>query len=112
MYKSPIEIVEKQMRMEFDDCIWKTIQDYAVSVDKDELLKALHYDRDQYDKGYQDGYRAGRETIVHCYDCKYCKVIRDTSVGAATWHCKRAYGMPDVDPEDYCSKGERREQNA
>lgn len=28
----------------------------VADVDKDELLKALRYDRNQYDKGYQDGY--------------------------------------------------------
>lgn len=59
MYKSPIDIIEKQMRMEFDDGIWKTVQDYAVSVDKEELIKALRYDRDQYDKGYAEGYKDG-----------------------------------------------------
>ena len=108
MYKSPIEIFTEEIQYHFDNNIVEAVQKYDIQVDKEELLKALIYDRDQYDKGYQDGYRAGREAIVHCYDCQHCKVIRDASVGAATWHCKKAYGMPDVDPEDYCSKGERR----
>lgn len=48
--------------------------------------------------------------VVRCTDCKHCKCIRYTSVGQATWHCSKAYGLPDVDPMDYCSDGERREE--
>ena len=110
MYKSPIEVFTEEMTFHYDNNIVEAVQKYDIQVDKDELIRALHYDRQQYDNGYWDGYRAGREDIVHCYACRDCKVIRDNSVGAATWHCKKAYGMPEVDPEDYCSKGERREE--
>ena len=30
----------------------------AIDIDKQELIRALKYDRDQYNKGYEDGYRA------------------------------------------------------
>lgn len=60
MYQSPIEIISKQMRTEFEDNVYKAILDYGVAVDKDELIKALRYDRDQYDKGYSDGYADGK----------------------------------------------------
>ena len=106
MYKSPIEIFTKETTYHFDNDIVEAVQRYGIVVDKDELLKALQYDREQYEKGYYDGYIAGREEVVHCYDCKHCKVIRD-EVGSATWHCKKAYGMPEVDPEDYCSRGKK-----
>lgn len=33
------------------------VQRVGVNVDKDELIKALQYDRGQYDKGYADGYK-------------------------------------------------------
>ena len=33
----------------------------GVSVDKDELLRALAYDRDQYNKGFLAGYKQGIE---------------------------------------------------
>ena len=55
MYKSPIEVITRQMRTEFEDNVVKAIQDYGVSVDKEELIKALQYDRNQYEKGYADG---------------------------------------------------------
>ena len=57
-YESPIEVVMGQIRTEQENNIYKAIQDYGVSVDKDELIKALQYDRDQYEKGYINGYNA------------------------------------------------------
>lgn len=35
----------------------------VIDVDKDELLKALQYDRNQYDKGYQEGYYEAIEKV-------------------------------------------------
>ena len=55
-YESPIKIVIGQMRMEQENNIYRAIQEYGVDVDKDELVKALHYDRNQYEKGYVNGY--------------------------------------------------------
>ena len=61
MYESPIEIHQTSTQYtaifdkEKDSMILKAIQGVGVNVDKDELLKALKYDRQQYNKGYQDG---------------------------------------------------------
>lgn len=64
MYKSPIEIIQEQMtmqmNMEMENGILKAVQRYNIDVDKEELLKALKYDREQYDKGYQDGLNADK----------------------------------------------------
>lgn len=57
MYNSPIEMIIGNMRMQQDGEIFRAVQEIGVNVDKDELLKALKYDRDQYDKGYNDGIR-------------------------------------------------------
>ena len=46
--------------------------------------------------------------VVRCCDCVSCKVILD-NVGAGHWHCKKRYGLPEVDPTDFCSGGERRD---
>ena len=35
----------------------------VVDVDKDELLTALRYDRNQYEKGYKEGYREAIENV-------------------------------------------------
>lgn len=55
MYESPIEAICKGMRSEFENNCYKVIQDYGIVVDKEELIKALQYDRNQYEKGYADG---------------------------------------------------------
>ena len=59
-YQSPIEVTMSQMRFEqekrLEDEVFKAIQDIGVTVDKDELIKALQYDRDQYCRGFIDGY--------------------------------------------------------
>ena len=60
-YQPPIEIIMGQVRMEQDKEIYRAVQSYGVNVDKDELIRALQYDRGQYEKGYADGLRH-RET--------------------------------------------------
>lgn len=55
MYKSPIEIIYGQLQMQFEGEALRAVQSYDIKVDKEELLRALQYDRGQYDKGYQDG---------------------------------------------------------
>lgn len=58
-YKSPIEIYMGQMRIEQENNIVRAVQNQDINVDKDELIKALQYDREQYEKGYINGYNAG-----------------------------------------------------
>lgn len=64
-YKSPIELLfdpeptikvlqDEQEKMVVQGCI-----NAGVRVDRDQLIAALEYDRNQYDEGYEDGYRAG-----------------------------------------------------
>lgn len=62
MYKSPITLlvqnVEKQLHQEkeqSEQTIYQCVNSFGVVVDKEELFKALKYDRDQYSKGYKDG---------------------------------------------------------
>ena len=62
-YKSPVNIVYQGCHTQLEGDIYKAIQSYGVCVDKDELIKALQYDRDQYKKGYADGCRCGRGKI-------------------------------------------------
>ena len=58
----------------------------GVNVDKDELMKALKYDRNQYEEGYRAGYAAGRGsnpvpikiTTAHGYEMTgYYDEVRD-----------------------------------
>lgn len=54
MYKSPIDIIYSDVQMKLEDEVCKAIQNVGINVDKDELIKALSYDRQQYEKGYAD----------------------------------------------------------
>ena len=113
MYKSPIDMliadIQHQIAEQQDEEIYKAVVSVGINVDKDELLRALQYDRGQYEKGYADGKVDATAELVRCCDCTSCKVILD-NVGAGHWHCKKQYGLPEVDPTDFCSKGERRSE--
>lgn len=59
MYESPIEITLQQVQEDWDRQVEENImvtvtQTYDIHVDKDELIKALSYDRQQYEKGRSD----------------------------------------------------------
>lgn len=56
MYTSPIDVTYREMQMQVEGDIYKAVQKVGVNVDKEELLKALQYDRGQYEQGYKDGY--------------------------------------------------------
>ena len=55
MWKSPIELIESDIETKLEDAVFEAVQSVGIRVDKDELLKALAYDREQYEKGYADG---------------------------------------------------------
>ena len=63
MYESPIEIIQTQMQMQMDEGILKAVQGVGIDVQKEELLKALAYDREQYSKGYKDGVKEFAEKL-------------------------------------------------
>ena len=96
MYEPPIHLYEAPMKAIIEhreNAIYAKIQDAIdVQVDKEELIRALKYDRDQYNKGYADGIADAREEIVHCRECKIQSV------------CKMAQWLGE---DGYCSVGER-----
>ena len=59
MYNSPIEKIygelQTQIVQEDENMVMKAIREVGINVDKEELIKALQYDRNQYTKGYEDG---------------------------------------------------------
>ena len=54
-YKAPIRIFEKQITTQFENDVYKAVLKVGIEVDKDELFKALNYDRHQYMRGFLDG---------------------------------------------------------
>lgn len=93
-YKSPIELIMGQMNMSLEGEICKAVQSVGVNVNKEELLKALQYDRNQYQKGYSD-----RDSeIVRCKDCKHLGYTN------SHWFCKWLNRC--VDEDWFCADGE------
>lgn len=67
-YVSPItaEIheIQRNYNKKLDTLILNEIRKIGVKVDKDELIKALKYDRNQYEKGYADGKKEATREIL------------------------------------------------
>ena len=70
MYNSPIRIdytypifqIRDQLNEKLDETVAKAVMAVNISVDRDEMVKALEYDRGQYDLGYRDGFQEGYKT--------------------------------------------------
>jgi len=72
MYESPIKLlysgpVYKEIVDAQEKQIFQAVQSAIVDVDKDELIKALAYDRDKYEKGFADGI-AYKPPVLSKYD--------------------------------------------
>lgn len=59
MYESTIKIFAGQIKTNYQDAIFSAIQNVGINVDREELLKALEYDRGQFDKGWEEGFHDG-----------------------------------------------------
>lgn len=64
MYENPIGIITSkivdEIRNKQEEMVYSAIVNTGISVNKEELIKALKYDRNQYEKGYQDGLNADK----------------------------------------------------
>lgn len=103
-YESPITIVQKEMQnqlnIQMENSVIKAVREFGVDVDKEELIKALQYDRNQYSKGYNDA----KAEIVHCSECKYQGIIHNHE------YCKLLGGMSRRGQGNwFCADGERKE---
>ena len=109
-WKSPIDLTmftEEFATKIHDDqtgCIIEACMKMGINIDKEELLRALQYDRGQYEKGFVDGIKARDEEIVRCKDCKHLSEDRI----APDWHriCRK-YGMGKPD-DGFCDEVERK----
>ena len=64
MYESPINMIIQKLYTNLESECMKSVQRYGFDVDKEELAKALKYDREQYEKGYTDGYNEGIDDAI------------------------------------------------
>ena len=77
----------------------KAVQKAGFTVDKTELIKALDYDRQQYQKGYADA----KSEMVYCYMCKHW-----TTGIFGQKLCGRTFNRYPMEANDFCSYGERK----
>ena len=104
-YIPPIQAYYAAQKKELEGAVIRAVESVDIHVDPEELLKALQYDRGQYQKGYDAGFSAGFcETLqtVRCMECRYY----DPDCGG---RCKHPSGLPRPNWNDFCShsaKGE------
>lgn len=115
MYKSPIDLIYDRVVTEQENEVFKAVVRCGIDVDKDELIKALAYDRRQYDLGYADGKMDANAELIRCKDCKYYEVAELNYDGTPDKRCKPSVctnGKYAVErPEDwYCGDAEPKEE--
>ena len=103
MYESPIEVIQGELETQLEGEILKAVHRVGVTVDRDELIRALRYDREQYQKGFDDA----REDAVVVTRCKNCKHSWEDIGGLC---CSHGACVDLTVPGDfYCAYGERAE---
>lgn len=63
MVRVAVEIARKQEE-DLEKAIYTVLEAYNITVNKDELIKALRYDRGQYEAGYKAGYEAAMNEAI------------------------------------------------
>lgn len=74
-YESPIRIIVRDLETKMENDVFQVAQSYGIEVDEDELMRALRYDRGQYEKGFDDGRKD-----------RFCHQIKPYKDGKR-WHC-------------------------
>ena len=105
MYESPIKVIQGELETQLEGEILKAVHRVGVSVDRDELIRALRYEREQYQKGFDDA-RAAAVVVTRCKDCEH--LVNATVNGNGFLICD----ISDMEtaPDDFCSHGDRREE--
>ena len=105
MYKSPIDLFYDHLVTEQENEVFKAVVRCGIDVDKDELIKALAYDRRQYDLGYADGKMDANAELIRCKDCEDCTETK--LYDGQRWnYCMRLRCV--VKENDFCCWAERK----
>ena len=120
MYESPIEIflseIETSIKQEEENAVLEAVVSVGVNVDKEELIKALQYDRGQYEKGYADGCRDSRKQgrwipleadgyadgypVYDLWECSECREEHSGDEDTLTHYCPHCGARMDGGNED------------
>lgn len=86
MYEPPIKIVSyenlikdvsAEIENQFEKEISEVFQRYGIVVDREELIKALRYDRNQYVKGYNDALKHVSKSVSELVEGFMFKIEED-----------------------------------
>lgn len=119
MYESPINIITSELSKAFieafDGEVLKAVMQTDIDVTREELVKALAYDRGQYTKGYEDGYadgqNAARADLTFCKDCEewsYPYSAKGFNGNAQAGFCELNKWL--CGEQGYCMYGREREE--
>ena len=77
MYECPIDVYVKEivnkMDSDLESEIYKAIMKVGINIDKEELIRAIQYDRDQYFKGYEDARQKIKSDLTDIVNTKLKK---------------------------------------
>lgn len=99
MYESPVTVYYEDVYTRVEGDLLKTVVKLGFAVNEEELMKALNYDREQYQKGYKDG----RGSVVRCRECTIKKAVPHKD--GIAWRCP--HRTNDVDMNGFCESGAR-----
>ena len=102
-----INQIMSDWRIQQEEQVMKAVQNVGVYVDKERLVKALTDARAFYEEGFRAALRS--TDVVEVVRCKDCKHYHDFETH---FDCNHVCGMDDVQPTDFCSYGERRDNDA
>lgn len=97
-YVPPASLNLNDFQHAIDDAMVQAIIKIGIKVNREELLKALKYDRGQYKAGYDAGFADGFLETLHIVRCRGC-----TNYNTQRHFCKY-YGV-EMQVNDFCSRG-------
>ena len=86
----------------------------GISISDSQLKPRMYKTIQAFEKSFPSYYlgTAGVELVeyaevVRCKDCEHSKPITILNENRVQLHCRMQYGLPCVEPDEYCSRGER-----
>ena len=102
MYESPIEkiygdIQSQIIKQDEEHMMYAVNQAIGYTVDKEELIKALQYDRAQYEKGYKNALEDVSELIAY-YDYRFMQKYypEECEQGYTLHDLNNKYGLAEI----------------
>ena len=102
-YMPPASLNLADFQDAIGDAVVQAIINIGIRVNRDELLKALKYDRAQYKAGYDAGFSDGLIKSLHTVRCRDCINYNERRQFCEFSHMK-------MQENGFCSYGKRNEE--